>query len=99
MLYLDVAIVSFKEFESHLKALPIGTAEATVRKVPLVPTYLDYVITDPTKIAAAKDWQTSKCTQEVKSILGFVGCYRIFCLDFATIARPLNILNSKEAKF
>ena len=37
--------------------------------------------------------------QEVKSFLGFVGYYRRFCPDFATIARPLNVLSSKEVRF
>ena len=31
--------------------------------------------------------------------MGFVGYYRRFCSDFATIARPLNVLSSKETKF
>ena len=35
----------------------------------------------------------------MKSFLGFVGYYRWFCPDFATIARPLNVLSSKEVKF
>ena len=67
--------------------------------------YLGHVVsqhgiaTDPAKISAVKDWKTLRCTQEVKSFLGFVGYYRRFCPDFATIARPLNILSSKETKF
>ena len=67
--------------------------------------YLGHVVskygiaTDPAKISAMKDWKTPQCTQEVKSFLGFVGYYRRFCPDFATIARPLNVLSSKDAKF
>ena len=67
--------------------------------------YLGHVVsqhgiaTDPAKISAVKDWKTTRCTQEVKSFLGSVGYYRRFCPDFATISRPLNVLNSKETKF
>ena len=67
--------------------------------------YLDHVVnrhgiaTDPAKISAVKDWKTPQCTQAVKSFLGFVGHYRRLCSEFATIARPLNVLSSKETKF
>ena len=67
--------------------------------------YLGHVVsqhgiaTDPAKISAVKDWKTPRCTQKVKSFLGFMGYYRRFCPDFATIARPLNILSSKATKF
>ena len=57
------------------------------------------VATDPAKIEAVQSWKTPRCTQEVKSFLGFVGHYRRFCPDFATLARPLNVLSSKEVKF
>ena len=67
--------------------------------------YLEHVVsrhgvaTDPAKIEAVQSWKTPRCTQEVKSFLGFVGHYRRFCPDFATLARPLNVLSSKEVKF
>ena len=59
--------------------------------------YLGHVIsqhgvaTDPT---AVQNWKTSspRCTQEVKSFLEFVGYYRRFCPNFATIT-------SKEVEF
>ena len=56
------------------------------------------VATDSAKIMAAQNWKTPRCTQEVKFVMGFVGYYRRFCLDFATISRPLNVLSSKEVK-
>ena len=56
------------------------------------------IATNPAKISSVKDWKTPRCTQEVKFFLGFVGYYRRFCPDFATIARPLNVLSSKETK-
>ena len=57
------------------------------------------IATNPAKISAVKDWKTPICTQEVKSFLGFVGYYRRFCPDFSTIAKPLNVLSSKDTKF
>ena len=57
------------------------------------------IATDSAKISAVKDWKTPRCTQKLKSFLGFVGYYWRFCPDFATIARPLSILSSKETKF
>ena len=56
------------------------------------------IATNLTNISAVKDWKIPRCTQEVKFFLGFVGYYRRFCLDFATIASPLNVLSSKETK-
>ena len=55
--------------------------------------------TDPAKIQAEKKYKAPCCTQEVKAFLGFVGYYRLFCSDFSTIARPLNILSSKDIRF
>ena len=57
------------------------------------------VATDLAKITAAQNWKTPRCTQEVKFFMGFVSYYRRFCPDFATIARPLNVLSRKEVKF
>ena len=54
------------------------------------------IATDATKVSAVQDWKIPRCTQEVNSFLGFVGG---FCPDFATIARPLNVLSSKETRF
>ena len=57
------------------------------------------VATNPAMVKAVKEWQFLCCTQDVKSFLGFVGYYWRFCLDFATIARPLDVLSSKETPF
>ena len=48
---------------------------------------------------AVRNWTSPKCVGEVRSFLGFVGYYRRFCPDFVTIARPLNLLTSKETAF
>ena len=57
------------------------------------------VATDPAKIAAIQDWKTPRCAEEVESFLWFVGYYRKFRPDFASIARLLNVLSSKKVKF
>ena len=113
LLYLDDVIVFSKDFESHLERLAevcqrFRSAQLKPEKCQLFQRevhYLGHVVsrhgvaTDPAKIKAVQSWKPPRCTQEVKSFLGFVGYYRRFCLDFATIARPLNVLSSKEAKF
>ena len=115
LLYLDDVIVFSKDFESHLERLAEVCQRFRSAQLKLRPEkcqlfqrevhYLGHVVsqhgvaTDPAKIAAVRDWKTPRCTQEVKSFLGFVGYYRRFCPDFATIARPLNILSSKEVQF
>ena len=115
LLYLDDVIIFSKDFESHLERLAEVCQRFRSAQLKLRPEkchlfqrevhYLGHVVsrhgvaTDPAKIAAVRDWKTPQCTQEVKSFLGFVGYYRRFCPDFATIARPLNILSSKEVKF
>ena len=115
LLYLDDVIVFSKDFESHLERLAEVCQRFRSAQLKLRPEkcqlfqrevhYLGHVVsqhgvaTDPAKIAAVQDWKTPRCTQEVKSFLGFVGYYRRFCPDFATIARPLNVLSSKEVRF
>ena len=115
LLYLDDIIVFSKDFESHLERLAEVCQRFRSAWLKLRPEkcqlfqrevhYLDHVVsrhgiaTDPAKFSAVKDWKTPQCTQEVKSFLGFVGYYRRFCLNFAMITRPLNVLSSKDAKF
>ena len=115
LLYLDNVIVFSKNFESHLEWLAKVCQRFSAARLKLRPEkcqlfqqevhYLGHMVsrhgiaTEPAKISAVKDWKTSQCTQEVKSFLGFVGYYRRFCPDFATIARPLNVLSSKVTKF
>ena len=53
------------------------------------------VATDPAKVAAVES-QSPRCTQKVKSFLGFVGYHQRF---FSIVPRPLNVLSIKETKF
>ena len=89
LLYLDDVIVFSKDFESHLERLAevcqrFWSAQLKLRseKCQLFQREVQYlghvvsqhsVATDPAEIAAVRDWKASRCTQEVKSLLGFVG--------------------------
>ena len=115
LLYLDDVFLFSKDSEGHLEWLCEVYQRFRSARLKLQPKkcqlfqrdvhYLCHVVSqqsiaiDPAKISAVKEGKTPKCTQEVKLFLGFVGYYRRFCPDFSTIARPLNILSSKETKF
>ena len=55
--------------------------------------------TDPAKISAVKEWPTPANVHEVRSFMGLCSYYRKFIEHFAEIARPLNKLTEKNAKF
>ena len=115
LLYLDDIIVFSKNFQSHLERLEEVFQRFRAARLKLKPgkcqlfqkevSYLGHVVsqdgvaTDPEKVEAVRNWPSPKCVQEVRSFLGFVGYYRRFCPDFATISRPLNLLTSKESSF
>ena len=114
LLYLDDVIVFSKNFESHLKRLAevcqrfrLARLKLRSEKCQLFEREVHYmghmvsrhgIATNLANISAVKDWKTPQCTQKVKFFLGFVGYYRRVCPNFATIARPLNVLSSKETK-
>ena len=115
LLYLDDIIVFSKDFDSHLTRLEEVFQRFRAARLKLKPgrcqlfqrevNYLGHVVsqegvaTDPEKVEAVRNWPQPKCIQEVRSFLGFVGYYRRFCPDFATTARPLNVLTSKDTPF
>ena len=115
LLYLDDIIVFSKDFDSHLTRLEEVFQRFRAARLKLKPgkcrlfqrevNYLGHVVsqtgvaTDPDKVDAVRNWPQPRCVQEVRSFLGFVGYYRRFCPDFATTAKPLNVLTSKETAF
>jgi hypothetical protein len=54
---------------------------------------------DPVKIARIKNWPTPIRVKDVHSFLGFCNFYWPFIRGFAHLARPLNELTRKDAKW
>ncbi len=55
--------------------------------------------TDPTKVAAVRDWPPPTNISELRSFLGLASYYRRFVRDLATIASPLHQLTNKGRRF
>ena len=54
---------------------------------------------DDSKIAKIKNWPPCKTTTDVWGFLGTTGTVRNWINDYATIARPLNVLTRKDVLF
>ena len=115
LLYLDDVIVFSPDFQTHMDRLGTVLARFRQANLKLKPSkcellqervrYLGHVVsregvsTDPEKVKAIKEWQVPRCQTEVRTFLGFMGYYRRFCQDYATIAKPLTVLTAKDVKF
>ena len=115
LLYLDDVVVFSTDFDTHLQRLETVFQRLRAAQLKLKPSkcsllqtevkYLGHVVsqhgvsTDPDKTAAIREWKVPTCQTELRTFLGFVGYYRRFCPEFATIAKPLNRLTAKGATF
>ena len=67
--------------------------------------YLGHIITgltiapDPKKLEAVRDWPVPNSVSEVRSFLGFVDCVRSFIPRYAELARHLDEITGKHARF
>ena len=113
--YLDDIIILGRTFEEALRNLECVFQRLQEANLKLKPkkcflfqpkvTYLGHVVSeegiscDPTKVEVVKNWPTPTNKSEVRSILGLIGYYRKFIVDFSARASPLTKLTRKNARF
>jgi len=115
VVYLDDILIFSKTLGEHIthvsKVLQvlqdnylIAKLEKCVFHVPEI-EFLGHIIsgtqikTDPTKIAAVKDWPVPNSLKELQSFLGFCNYYRRFIKNFSIVASILFKLIRKDSKF
>ena len=58
-----------------------------------------FIVVDPEKIKAIKDWPTPTCVTDISSFLRKLRYYQNFIENFSRIACPMTPLQKKENKF
>jgi hypothetical protein len=115
LLYLDDVVVFSPDLESHVDRLGEVLQRVREAHLKLKPSkcalfqsevkYLGHIVnthgvsTDPAKVQSVREWARPRNLSEVRTFMGFIGYYRRFFKDFATLARPLNRLTSKDVPF
>ena len=113
--YLDDIIIIGRTFEAALENLQLVFQRLREANLKLKPkkcflfqpkvTFLGQVVSesgiscDPAKIEAVENWPTPVNKSEVRSILGLIGYYRKFIVNFSARASPLTKLTRKRARF
>jgi hypothetical protein len=106
LVYLDDVISLGRDFEDALENLRQVFVRLQAAGLRLKPTkcelfrtkvsFLGHVVSgegiecDPAKVEAVKNYHRPTNLTELRAFLGFVGYYRRFIQDFATLAAPLN---------
>ena len=115
LVYLDDVMVYSATESEHLEHVNLVLQALTNARLHLKPSkchfaqpstiFLGYKISadgismDPKKVEAILNWPLPTSITEVRAFLGFVGFYRHFIRNFATIATPLTNLTSALKPF
>jgi hypothetical protein len=59
----------------------------------------EWIVVDPEKVEAIREWSVPMNMVEVRSFMGLVGYYRRFIVGFSKIAHPITSLQRKEKMF
>lgn len=106
LVYLDDILVYSPSFQSHLERLDVvlRRLKNTGLKVKLGKCHFlqkevrflghqisaDGIATDPSKVAAVKEWPVPSAVKELQSFLGLCSYYRRYVEGFSKIAAPLH---------
>lgn len=115
ILYIDDIITFAPDFDTHIQRLESVLERITKAGLKISPQKCslfqkqvkflghlvskDGIATDPEKINCVKNWPQLKSVHDVRSFLGTCSYYRRYISKFSDIARPLNKLTEKHAKF
>ena len=115
VVFLDDILIFSRTWSDHLKhldeilsALESQELYCKLSKCEfalLVVKFLGHVLTgnslepDPDKLKAVKEWPAPTSVTEVRRFLGFTNFFRRFIKDYSAIARPLEELTGKYARF
>ena len=115
VVFLDDILIFSRTWEEHLEHVRIvfySTSSTAAFCKPskslfgaIETLYLGNIITglsialDPKKLEAVRDWPVPNSVSEVRSFLGFVNYFRRFIPRYAELARHLDEITGKHARF